>query len=64
MENKLDQLQQRVKSLRRNFLALDDRSRSIEGMTQAIVKHLKITWDRNEDDDDSNPWRHLYLTMT
>nr|CAB3267277.1 transient receptor potential cation channel subfamily A member 1 homolog [Phallusia mammillata] len=55
METKLDGLQNRVKSLRRNLFALDDRSRSIEGMTSAIVTHLKIAWDKNDDDDDSNP---------
>lgn len=48
----MDALQTRVKNLRKAVYGLDDRSRSIEGMTQAIVTHLKINWEKNEDDDD------------
>ncbi|XP_076812155.1 uncharacterized protein LOC143459076 isoform X2 [Clavelina lepadiformis] len=50
MEGKIDLLQTKVRDIRGQMRSLDDRSRQIETMTQSLVNHFKVKWEKQEDD--------------
>ena len=52
MDEKLDRLQGKVRDLRGVVFGLNDRSKQIENMTQAIAQHFNVEWEHSDDDED------------
>ena len=53
MEEKLNTLSAKVRDLRTTIYTMNDRTKQVENITQALADHFKVDYDNNEDDLDS-----------
>ena len=54
MEEKLDRLQVQVSELRGVVFGLNDRSKQVDNITQAIASHFDIQWKHSDDAQEMN----------